>query len=81
MCSSKAADRLVGLVVTASTSGAADPGFDSRFLRGDFSESSHTSDTSDIKTGTPVATLLGVRYCRVSAGQVGPVLVCYDWVR
>ena len=34
-------DRLVGLVVKASTSRAADLRFDSRFLRGDFSRSSH----------------------------------------
>ena len=44
---------LVGLVVKASASGAVDPGFESR-LRRDFSGSVHTSD---LKTGTPVATL------------------------
>ena len=49
------ADRLVGLGVKASTSRAKDPGFDSR-LRRDFSGSSHTSD---LKIGTPVATLPG----------------------
>ena len=49
--------RLVGLVVTAPASRAADPGFDSRWRRGDFSGSGHTSD---LKIGTPVATLPGV---------------------
>ena len=48
-------DRLGGLVVKASASGAEDPGFESR-LRRDFSRSSHTSD---LKIGTPVATLPG----------------------
>ena len=48
-------NRLVGLVVKASASGAEDPGFESR-LRRDFSGSSHTSDS---KIGTPVATLPG----------------------
>ena len=36
-------DRLVGLVVKVSSSGAEDPGFESR-LRRDFSWSRHTSD-------------------------------------
>ena len=45
--------RLVGLVVKTSTSGAEEPGFESR-LRRDFSGSSRTSD---FKLGTPVATL------------------------
>ena len=35
-------NRLVGLVVEASTSRSTDPGFESRFHRGDFSD--HTSD-------------------------------------
>ena len=39
-------------MVKASTSGAEDPGFESR-LRRDFSGSSHTSD---LNIGTPVAT-------------------------
>ena len=43
-------NRLVGLVVKASASGAEDPGFESRLQR-DFSGSSHTSD---FKIGTPV---------------------------
>ena len=47
--------RLAGLVVKASTSGAEDPGSESR-LRRDFSGSSHTSD---LKIGSPVATLPG----------------------
>ena len=58
-------DRLVGLVVKASASGAEDPGFVSRLRRGDFSGSSHTSD---LKTGAPVATLPGAWRYRVSAG-------------
>ena len=60
--------RLGGLVVKASTSGAEDPGFESR-LRRDFSGSSHTSD---LKIGTPVATLPGAWRSRVSAGTGGP---------
>ena len=47
--------RLAGLVVKASASGAEDPGFESR-LRRDYSGLSHTSD---LKIGTPVATLPG----------------------
>ena len=50
-------NRLVGLVVKASSSRAEDPGFQSRLRRGDFSGSSHTSD---FEIGTPVATLPGV---------------------
>ena len=60
--------RLAGLVVKASTSGAEDPGFESR-LRRDFSLSSHTSD---FKIGTSVATLPGAWHCRVSAGTGRP---------
>ena len=56
--------RLVGQVVKASSSRAEDPGFESR-LRRDFSGSSHTSD---LKIGTPVATLPGASRYRVSAG-------------
>ena len=48
-------DRLVGLVVNVSTSGAEDMGFESR-LCWDFSGLSHTSD---LKIGTPVAVLPG----------------------
>ena len=50
-------DRLVGLVVKASASRAKDPGI--------FPGSSHTSD---LKIGTPVATLPGASSFRVSAG-------------
>ena len=57
-------DRLGGLVVKASASGAEDPGFESR-LRWDFSGSSHTSD---LKIGTPVATLPRAWRYRVSSG-------------
>ena len=52
----------------ASASGEEDPGFESR-LRRDFSGSSHTSD---IKIGTPVATLPGDWRYRVSAGTGWP---------
>ena len=55
-------DRLGGLVVKASASGVEDLGFESR-LRWDFSGSSHTSD---LKIGTPVATLPVAWYYRVS---------------
>ena len=59
-------DRLVGLVVKASASRAEDPGFKSRLRRGIFfSGSSHTSD---LKIGTPVATLPGAWRFRVSTG-------------
>ena len=64
-------DRLTGLVVKTSASGASgaeDPGFESR-LRRDFSGSSHTSD---LKTGTPVATLPGAWHYRVIAGTCRP---------
>ena len=64
----QALDRLAGLVVKASASGAEDPGFKSR-LRRDFSGSSHSSD---LKIGTPVATLLGAWRYRVSAGTGRP---------
>ena len=56
-------DRLVGLVVTASASRAEDPRFESR-LRQDFTG---WSQTSDLKIGTPVATLPGAWRYRVSA--------------
>ena len=60
--------RLAGLVVKASVSGAEDPGFESR-LRLNFSGSSHTSD---LKIGTPVATLPGAWHYGVSAGTGRP---------
>ena len=52
----------------ASASRAEDPGFESR-LRRDFSGSSHTSD---LKIGTPVATLPGAWRYRVSTGTGRP---------
>ena len=61
-------NRLAGLVVKASASGAEDPWFESR-LRRDFSGSSHSSDS---KIGTPVATLLGAWRYKVSAGTGRP---------
>ena len=68
--------RLVGLVVKASASRAEDPGFESRFARGFFSGSSHTSD---LKNDTPVATLPGV--IGSALGLVGLVSVYCNWVR
>ena len=61
-------DRLGGLVVKAFASRAEDPEFESR-LRRDFSGSSHTSD---LKIGTPVATLPSAWRDRVSAGTGRP---------
>ena len=68
VCASLACYRLVGLLVKASVFGAEDPGFESR-LRRDFSGSSHTSD---LKIGTPVATLPGAWPYRVSTGTGRP---------
>ena len=56
---------LVGLVVKVSASTVEDLGFESLLRRRDFSGSSHTSD---LKIGTPVATLPGARSYWVSAG-------------
>ena len=61
-------ERLVGIVVKASASRAEDPGFESRMWRV-FPGSSHTSD---LKIGTPVATLPGAWRYRVSAGTGRP---------
>ena len=61
-------DRLVGQLVKVSALGAEDPGFKSRLQR-DFSGSSHTSD---LKIGTPMATLPGAWHYRVSAGTGRP---------
>ena len=58
-------NRLDGLVVKASASRAEDPGFESRLRRDFFPGTSHTSD---LKIGTPVATLPGAWRYRVSAG-------------
>ena len=55
-------------MVKASASRAEDPGFESH-LRRDFSGSSHTSD---LKIGSPVATLPGAWRHRVSAGTGRP---------
>ena len=61
-------DRLTGQVVKTSASGAEDPRIEFRF-RQDFPRSSHTSH---FKIGTPVATLPGAWYYRVSAGTGQP---------
>ena len=58
-----ALDSLLGPVVKASASRAANPGFDS-LLRRDFSGPSHASD---LKIGTPVATMPRAWRRRVSA--------------
>ena len=63
-----AASHLAGLVVKASALGAKDPGLEFR-LRRDFPGSSHTSD---LKIGTPVATLPPGVIGSV-LGLVGPV--------
>ena len=62
------ANRLGGLVVKASSSGAEDLEFKSR-LRWDLSGSSHTCD---LKIGTPVATLPNAWQYKVSAGTGWP---------
>ena len=61
-------DCLVGWVVKVSALGVEDPGFESSW-RWDFSGSSHTTD---LKIGTPVATLPGAWHYRVSAGTGWP---------
>ena len=68
VCLQSFLDCLIGQVVKASASRAEDPGFKSR-LRQDFSVLSHTSD---LKIGTPVATLLGAWCYRVSGGTGWP---------
>ena len=65
---SATSDHLVGLVVKTSASRTEDPRFESR-LRWDFSGSSHTSD---LKIGTPVATMPGAWRYRISAGTGWP---------
>ena len=67
--------RLIGLVVKVSASRAEDSGFES-CLRQDFSGS---SNTSDFKIGTPVATLPGTWHYRVSAGT-GQLGVSILWL-
>ena len=59
---------LTGLVIRASALGVEVPGLESR-LKWDFSGSSHTSD---LKIGTPVATLPGAWRYRVSSGTGQP---------
>ena len=70
----RGSDRLVGQVVKSSAPKAEGPELESG-LRRDFSGSSHTSD---LKIGTPVATLPGAWRYRVSLGLVGPVSVYCD---
>ena len=65
-------NRLIGVVVKASASGAAGPLFYSRLRRGDFYGSSHTND---FNISTPVATLSGAWRNRVGAGT-GRIDVC-----
>ena len=60
-------DRLVGLVVKAFASRAEDPGLES--CAEIFPGSSHTSD---LKNGTPVATLPGAWRYRVGVGTGRP---------
>ena len=62
-------NHLASLVVKASAPGAEDPEFESRLCPGNFSGSSHTSD---LKIGTPVATLPGAWRFKVSAGTCWP---------
>ena len=57
-------DHLVGLVVKASASRAAGPGFDSCFIRGDFPLS---RNTSDLNIGIPAAAMPDTWRYRVSA--------------
>ena len=61
---SLAVDHLVGLVIKVSVSTTEDPEFESRFFG--------SSRTSDVKIGTPVATLPGAWPCRVIAGTGWP---------
>ena len=75
LCLSLSSDRLAGLVVKASALGAKDLGFESRLWQ-DFSGSNHTSD---LKVGTPVATLPGAWHYRVSTGT-GPASVSIQWL-
>ena len=66
----------VGLVVKVSTSRAQDPGFDSCLCRGGFSGSSHTTD---LKIGTPLATLPDAWRYKVSAGTGWPGQYTVTW--
>ena len=70
-------EHLFGLAVKACSLGAEDPGFES-YLQQDFSGSSHTSD---LKIGSPVASLPAPGIIGSALGLVGPVSVYCDWVR
>ena len=70
-------DRLIGLVVEASPLRTEDPGLNPA-CAGIFPGSSHTSD---LKIGTPVATLPGACIIGSVLGLVGPVSVYCHWVR
>ena len=63
-------NHLTGLVVKVSASRAEDPGFKSHVWQ-DISRSSHTSD---LKTGTPAATLPAAWCYRVSGGTGWPAV-------
>ena len=65
-------------MVKASTSTAENSGFDSRLHRGNFSGSSHTTD---LKTGTPVASYKAPGVIGSALGLVGPVSVYCNWAR
>ena len=70
---------LVGLVVKASASRADDPGFKSRLRR----DLSWSSLASDLKIGTPVATLLGAWRYMISTGTGWPgvsIPSLGDWI-
>ena len=69
---------VVGIVGKASASRVEDVGFDSSLRHRNFSGS---SQTSDLKVGTPVAALPGASCYRVSAGTGWPVSVHCDWMR
>ena len=70
-------DRLDGLVVKASASGAEDPGFESH-LRRDVSVSSHTSD---LKLALHWLPCQAPGVIGSALGLVGPVSVYCDWLR
>ena len=72
-------DRLAGLVVKASVSGAEDPGFESRLLRDFFSGLSHTSDLKKMALQWLPCQAPGV--IGSALGLVGQVSVYCDWVR
>ena len=67
-CLPSVVDHPVGQVVEASALEVEDPWFESRLRR----NSSGLSRTSDLKIGTPVATLPGTWHYRVGAGTGRP---------